>query len=150
MILAKKLDIAIDRLFEFHKVAIAKDHARRLKPQEKKYVINIFKVKYQGIKIRFLLRYFGYVHCQKFLDDLATDPEKIFPTWPIGTGDRRNGFDRRKKSNPDGESPNLERRKLVLGRRFTDDPTVQLYVSDELEAQDIPPGKDDRPISYVN
>lgn len=113
--------LAIDRLFELHIEEIECDQAQELKPAEREKVANFVKIRSTATKFKFLLRHLGYEDCMASIQKVKETPGCILEKWPVETGQRRNGHDRRQVGAP--HSP--ERRMLPYGRRKLDSPDVR-------------------------
>jgi Domain of unknown function (DUF4062) len=106
--------LALDRLFEYHNIAIACEELQRHQSPES--ALGIFKTRQQDVKFKHLLRFLGYSDCLKDLKLVAARPGLLLPTWPEDRGDRR------------GTKGKGHGGKAVAGRRKYEDPDLQAYV----------------------
>ena len=108
---------ALDRIFEEYNVVIAREEARKLEPPDA--ALNIFRVRHQAVKFKYLIRFLGYSECLRVLLVAAARPDMILPSWPPDQGDRRIGA-----------GTGTTTATLILGRRKYEQASVQAYVLD--------------------
>lgn len=107
---------ALDRLFEYHNIAISCEEVQRHQSPEN--ALGIFKIRQHDVKFKYILRFLGYSSCIRDLTIIAERPDILFPTWPADTGDRRKG---KALNDTTAGTP-------ILGRRKYEDPDIQAYV----------------------
>jgi len=80
---------AVDRLFEFHHIEIAKEVADKKGGTDAQRALGILQIRDTGVKLKYLLRHLGYAQCAALLPRVSADPILLYPTWPPEQCDRR-------------------------------------------------------------
>ena len=118
-----KKNQVVAKLFEFHLVEIAK-HAI----DSKNFLgdpLDMFKIRFEGVKFKYLLRFLGYRDTVNELRSILNDPSGLYPDW--------SGDDRRENSN----NGSAGKKNGLKSRRRYEEPFVIAYIKGEHHAKNL-------------